>query len=144
MSPETSASEPRAVEGIKQFYIVVALTPQFRTEYDSAWRRLIKAKGFRVRLFNSHESLSPHETWYESTRKCLRDDWLLTVSRNCKIVEYPSNLSALKPHPVRKHELVLCARRPTRDEFQKKQPYEVKMFPDRTAADHALAEDQEQ
>ncbi|EEU36367.1 uncharacterized protein NECHADRAFT_52518, partial [Fusarium vanettenii 77-13-4] len=113
VSPETSASEPRAVEGIKQFYIVVALTPQFRTEYDSAWRRLIKAEGFRVRLFNSHESLSPHETW------------------NCKIVEYPSNLSALKPHPVRKHELVLCARRPTRDEFQKKQPYEVKMFPDR-------------
>lgn len=72
MSPETSASNPRAVEDINQFYVVVALTAQFRTEYESAWRRLIKTYGFRVRLFNSHESPSPHEIWYESTMKCLR------------------------------------------------------------------------
>ncbi|KAL2673659.1 hypothetical protein Neosp_012102 [[Neocosmospora] mangrovei] len=126
VSPEPSASEPRAVEDINQFYIVVALTAQFCAEYEEPWRRLTKGEGFRIQLFDSYEASGPHETW------------------DCKITEYSSKIDALKAHPIKEHELVLRARRPSRDESQKKQPYKIKTFPDRDAANDALAEDREQ
>ncbi|KAJ4328076.1 hypothetical protein N0V84_001444 [Fusarium piperis] len=113
------SSETRAAEDIDRFHAVVALTTQFREEYDSPWRRLTKGETFKIRLFNSFEDKEADETW------------------DCKIIEYPSKVDALNDHPVDKHEIVLYVRRPkpkleASKEKKKKQPYKVKTFPDRT------------
>ncbi|RSL50912.1 hypothetical protein CEP54_011672 [Fusarium duplospermum] len=110
-------SGARAAEDTDRFYVVVALTTQFREEYDSPWRRLTKGETLQIRLFNSFEDDKADETW------------------DAQIVEYPGKVDALNDHPVDKHELVLYVRRPPQklqDEIKKKPPYKVKTFPDRT------------
>ncbi|RSM06136.1 hypothetical protein CDV31_009233 [Fusarium ambrosium] len=111
------SSGARAAEDTDRFHVVVALTTQFREEYDSPWRRLTKGETFKIRLFNSFEDEKADETW------------------DCQIVEYPGKVDALNDHPVDKHELVLYVRRPPRKAelvIKKKPPYKVKTFPDRT------------
>jgi hypothetical protein len=46
-----------------RFYVVLPVTAEFRTEHESAWRRLTKAESFRVDLFDSIDDEEATGDW---------------------------------------------------------------------------------
>ncbi|KAM5344517.1 hypothetical protein ACJ41O_013053 [Fusarium nematophilum] len=82
--------QPDSDAATERFYAIVAMPQSFRDDYDAAWRRLIRSKYFRLRVFNSHEDEDQHDVW------------------DCKAVTFPnSGIEALKSHHTGKYELVL-------------------------------------
>jgi hypothetical protein len=60
------------------------------------------------------------------------------MSRDCRIIDHPEGLDALKAHPTDKYELVLQARHPPKAQSHRGPDFEVKDCSNRTDADNAL------
>ncbi|KFG84682.1 putative DNA helicase [Metarhizium anisopliae] len=102
------------------YYAIVALPPEYRTTFESAWRRLAKEGTLKIFLHRPSEDSAGHWDAY--------------------IVDTPSARYVLEQHPTETHELVLCVRRPPRYHKRSGPDFRVWGFGNRSIADAALEE----
>ncbi|KIE02685.1 hypothetical protein MAJ_00987, partial [Metarhizium majus ARSEF 297] len=111
-------TEEEAEEGTQVYYAIVALRPEYRTTFDSAWRRLAKEGTLQIYLHGSSDDEAGH--------------W------DAFIIDTPSARYDLEKHPIETHELVLCVKRPPWYHKSSRPDFSVWGFQNRSTADDAL------
>lgn len=116
--------DPSATGVVTRYYAVLALEKDLKARNRPAWRRLSKDGDVDLLLF-----LDDFDGPEDKADGC----W------NAKIINHPNTIDVIKSqHPVEKHEVVLAVSRPSKHGKGRGADIEVSTFENRSVADQAM------